>query len=123
MRSRIQRQLSRLQRPDFIHSLEVGGWMRGCMGVWEGEQIPLSKVLTTHGCLSHAAAAAAAAGRLQVVAVDCGGAAPTLHNLASLPQPDAAIWPQLVFDMRYEGEWEWECEIGRRGAATRPFTL
>ena len=40
----------------------------------------------------------------QVVAVDCGGTAPTLHNLAALPQPDAAIWPQLVFDMRYEGE-------------------
>ena len=60
MRARIQRQLGRLQRPDYIQSLEVVG-------------------------------------------VDCGGVAPTLRNLRALPQPGAAIWPQLLFDMRYQG--------------------
>lgn len=61
MRSRVQRQLSRLQRPDFITALEV-------------------------------------------VAVDPGGAAPTLRNIRALPQPEASIWPQVLFDMRYQGE-------------------
>ena len=60
VRARIQRQLGRLQRPDYIQSLEVVG-------------------------------------------VDCGGVAPTLRNLRALPQPGAAIWPQLLFDMRYQG--------------------
>ncbi len=40
----------------------------------------------------------------QVVGVDCGGAAPTLRNLRALPQPSSAVWPQLLFDMRYQGE-------------------
>lgn len=61
MRARIQRQLCRLQRPDYIQSLEVVG-------------------------------------------VDCGSTAPSLCNWRALPQPGAAIWPQLLFDMRYQGE-------------------
>jgi chemotaxis protein histidine kinase CheA len=60
VRVRIQRQLSRLQRPDYIQTLEVVG-------------------------------------------VDCGGTAPTLRGLRALPQPSAAVWPQLLFDMRYQG--------------------
>lgn len=69
MRSRIQRQLSRLQRPDFITALEVVG-------------------------------------------VDPGGAAPTLRNIRALPQPEASIWPQVLFDMRYQGG-----ATGRPGSA------
>jgi hypothetical protein len=60
LRARIQRQLSRLQRPDYIQSLEVVG-------------------------------------------VDCGGTAPTLRNWRALPQPGLAAWPQVLFDMRYQG--------------------
>lgn len=36
--------------------------------------------------------------------MDCGGAAPTLRGLRALPQPGAAVWPQLLFDMRYQGK-------------------
>ncbi len=61
MRARIQRQLSRLQRPDYIQGLEVVG-------------------------------------------VEVGGAAPTLRNWRALPQPSSPIWPQVVFDMSYQGE-------------------
>ncbi|PSC69319.1 peptidase zinc-dependent, partial [Micractinium conductrix] len=60
LRARIQRQLGRMQRPEYIQTLEVVG-------------------------------------------VDAGGAAPSLRNLRALPQPEAAIWPQVMFDMRYQG--------------------
>ncbi|KAL4449510.1 hypothetical protein ABPG77_007154 [Micractinium sp. CCAP 211/92] len=68
VRSRVQRQLSRLQRPDFITALEV-------------------------------------------VAVDPGGAAPTLRNIRALPQPEASIWPQVLFDMRYQGAFTVTIEL------------
>lgn len=45
----------------------------------------------------------------QVVAVDCGGAAPSLRNLRALPQPEASIWPQILFDMRYQGAMDRGC--------------
>jgi len=41
--------------------------------------------------------------RLQVVDVDVGCTVPTVRNLRALPTPGAAIWPQALFDLDYEG--------------------
>ena len=49
---------------------------------------------------------------LEVVGLDLGCTAPSLANLAALPAPDGALWPQVVFDMKYEGEaWRSEGEV------------
>ncbi len=39
----------------------------------------------------------------QVVDVDVGCTVPTVRNLRALPTPGAAIWPQALFDLDYEG--------------------
>lgn len=48
--------------------------------------------------------------------MDPGGAAPTLRGIRALPQPEASIWPQVLFDMRYQGEAAGSSGVGgRRG--------
>jgi len=41
---------------------------------------------------------------LEVVDVEPGTTAPTFANFAALPMPGSAAWPQIVFDMRYNGK-------------------
>ena len=46
---------------------------------------------------------APSAARVQVVDVDVGCTVPTVRYLRALPTPGAAIWPQALFDLDYEG--------------------
>lgn len=41
---------------------------------------------------------------LEVISVDPGSTAPTVARFAALPTPSHVAWPQMVFDMRYEGK-------------------
>ncbi|KAK9842538.1 hypothetical protein WJX81_005057 [Elliptochloris bilobata] len=50
-------------------------------------------VVATHGGLQG----------IEVIDVDLGSAVPTVRNLRALPTPTAAIWPQVLFDLDYEG--------------------
>lgn len=36
--------------------------------------------------------------------IDIGSSVPHISNLRALPTPDAVIWPQVMFDLEYEGE-------------------
>lgn len=40
-----------------------------------------------------------------MVSVDLGASAPTIRRLAALPPSGEAVWPTLLFDMRYEGSF------------------
>jgi len=40
---------------------------------------------------------------IEVVDVDVGCTVPTVRNLRALPTPNAVIWPQVLFDLDYEG--------------------
>lgn len=35
--------------------------------------------------------------------IDMGSAVPRIYNLRALPTPDTLIWPQIMFDLEYEG--------------------
>eukprot|EP00887_Chlorella_sp_A99_P003929 scaffold11.g3929.t1 len=56
---------------------------------------------------------------LTCVAVDLGCTAPTLRNFAALPALGEAVFPQLLFDMRYEGDFSLllETKVDIRDAA------
>ena len=56
---------------------------------------------------------------LTVVSVDLGCTVPTLCNLVALPLPGELVWPQLLFDVRYEGEFSilLETKVDIRDAA------
>lgn len=56
---------------------------------------------------------------LEVTHVDPGSSAPSVGNFAALPSPvSKSIMPQLVFDMKYEGEFSItiECKVDIRDA-------
>ena len=53
---------------------------------------------------------------LEVISVEPGTSAPSLKNFAALPQPGDAVWPQLIYDVKYQGSFTVtiECKVDIR---------
>lgn len=41
---------------------------------------------------------------LQVLELDMGGTVPVIRNLRAMPAPNSSIWPQMLFEIEYEGD-------------------
>lgn len=53
---------------------------------------------------------------LEVISVEPGTSAPSLTNFAAVPQPGKAVWPQLIYDVKYQGSFTVtiECKVDIR---------
>lgn len=56
-----------------------------------------------------------------MVSADLGASAPTLRRLAALPPAGEAVWPTLLLDVRYEGEFSLllETKVGKEAISIR----